>query len=449
MKHTRFFVVALALLGLASCESVVDGLNVDPNNFTEISTNLLISQGVLNLASIAESEPARIAGMWTDQFSGSDRQYITQDNYGVADADFDNIWIDLYQRGYTQADIAEAQAVAENSPPREGVAQILKGYYAAEAALMFGDVPFTEVNDEKILDPVYDPQQDVLSGAIALLDAGKAKAGSFPVTASNISSNLGQILNSSATWGQFADALKARYLLAQRDYPGALAAAQDAAFDDPSASVDIAHSAVNFSENLFFQFEAEQRTDYLTFDGSYLIRMLSDTTDVSRTDAKTDDSARRAFFMRVNGSGFDGLNVSRDGFFAADRNFPVIGYPEVQLIIAECALRTGDTPAAIAALNNARNYWDGLTGTDNYQDYEASDFADDDALLEAILKEKFASVFGLPTMYDIIRTNNLIGTDLDGRNAPVQRFLYPAVEASSNSNFPGAKSLDDPTPINM
>jgi len=63
MKYTRLFFATLLSVGLLSCESVVEDLNVDPNNFTEISTDLLISQGVMNLASIAESEAARILGV--------------------------------------------------------------------------------------------------------------------------------------------------------------------------------------------------------------------------------------------------------------------------------------------------------------------------------------------------------------------------------------------------
>lgn len=444
MKYNfRIIAVAALFVGLTSCESVVDGLNQDPNNFTDISLSLITNHSVLNLASIAEAEPARIAGMWADQFDGSDRQYITQDNYGVADADFDAIWSDIYGNGIAQTDIGIAKATEENINSLLGINQILKGYYAAEAALLFGDVPFSEANQaDKFPDPSYDSQASVLSAAISLLDQGAGNTAGFSVTTGN------SVLSSSSTWPQFASALKARYLLAQRDYDGALTAAQAAGFDAASNSVDIVHTTTNFAENLFFQFEGEQRTDYLTFDGSYLVQMLSDTTDVSRTDAKTNDTNRRAFFMKPSASGFDGLNVS-DGYFAPSQDFPVIGYPEVQLIIAECAARGDDPATAVAALNNARNYWDGLMGTDDYQDYEETDFASTDELLVAILKEKFASVFGTPTFYDVIRTDNMIGTDLDGRDTPAQRFLYPASEGASNANFPGLKTLDDPTPINM
>ena len=439
MNQLRNFFLAAACVGLLGCQSVVDDLNVDPNNFTDISNFLITNHAVLNLVTLSEAEPARIAGMWTDQFTGSDRQYITQDNYRVTDADFDATWADIYRGGFAQAQIAKEKAQELGSADLIGVAQILEGHYAAEAALLFGDVPFSQANQAtEFPDPIYDPQRDVLMGAIALIEEGIANT-TLNVTDAN------QVLRSSSTWDQFGNALIARYKLAMRDYAGALAAARAADFASASNSVDINHSTTNFAENLYYQFQAEQRSDYLTFDDSYLLNIISpDSTDTYRGDDKTDDSGRLAYYT----TGID-LNTGPSGLFAAAQNWPVIGYPEVQLIVAETAARTGDTEGAIAALNNARNYWDGVLGGDSYQDYEGGDFADNDALLKAILTEKFVSVFGLPTFYDVIRTDNLIGTDLDGRAAAAQRFLYPSTESSSNANYPGLKELDVPTPINM
>ncbi|PHI20638.1 hypothetical protein CEQ90_06160 [Lewinellaceae bacterium SD302] len=444
MKNLLLLALAGLLVGATSCESVVEDLNKDPNNFTDISTTLIVNHTILNTVTVAEAESARNAGMWVDQFTGSDRQYITLDNYGIVNADFDAPWADFYRGGLSQAEIGIQKATEENAPSFLGISQIMKGYYAAEAALQFGDVPFSQAADAvQFPDPVYDGQREVINQAIALLDEGAANVGSLAITGSGTNN----VLNTSSSWDQLANALKARYLLSVRDYAGALDAAQDAGFDAASNSVDIIHTTSNFAENLFYQFEAEQRTDYLTFTGSFLIDVLSDTTDVSRTTDKTNDSNRRSFFSYDDGE-FVRLNTNIGGFFAADMNFPLVGYPEVQLIIAESAARTGDEELAISSLNNARNYWDGVMGTDDYADLDEDDFDDEDDLINAILLEKFVSVFGLPTFHDVVRTDNAIGTYLDGRDAPLQRFLYPSTEASSNSNYPGLIGLDVPTPIN-
>lgn len=429
-----------------SCEGVVDDLNVNPNEFTSVPAQLVFNQTVLNTVSIAEAEPARIAGMWSDQFAGTDRQYITQDRNEVSSATFDEIWEDLYQQGISQAQIAQELSTAEGQTVLANLAGMLEGYYAAEAALMFGDVPYTEVNNLEISDPAYDPQAQVLATAINLIQGGISGDGSDELVSFG-----NEILTGTSTWGELGNALLARYYLAQGDYPNALTAARAASFDETTDGVEIIHSTTNFAENLFFQFEAEQRTDYLSFGEvgtvqSTLFNILSDTTAMSRTAEGTDDAARLALLSSGPGNGLYKINVGPGGLFAPDANFPLIGYPEVQLILAEAAARTGEEGDARDALNNARNYWDGLTGTDSYADFDESLSGDD--LIMAIMTEKYVSVFGLPTFYDVVRTENMLNADMDTRSFPAQRFLYPSTEISSNSNFPGEASLDDPTPIN-
>ena len=462
MKNLRLLALSALMLSIFGCESIVDDLNVNPNEFTEVPAELSFNHVVLNLAAIAEAEPARVAGMWSDQFAGTDRQYITQDRYGVDDSTFDEPWADLFQQGITQAQIAEANAELGGNAVVTSLSRGLQGYYAAEAALMFGDIPFSQVNNREFDDPEFESQSSVLMQAIALLrEAANGPGADQPTDLSNPTLSFNEVLVSSSTWGQFFNALSARYLLAMQDYEGALAAAEAAGFDGPANSVDIFHSTTNFSENLFYQFEAEQRTDYLSFgnvgtEQSTLYAILSDTTSRTRTTDDTDDSARLALFVGGTARGNYNLNTGGGGFFAADANFPVIGYPEVQLIIAEAAARTDDEDTSIEALNNARNYWDIVTGTDSYNDLDSDDVADEeddddgDSLLRAILIEKYASVFGLPTYYDILRTNNFINADMDSRDAPAQRFVYPATELASNSNAPAEDSrptIDDPTEI--
>ncbi|PPK88848.1 SusD-like starch-binding protein associating with outer membrane [Neolewinella xylanilytica] len=449
MKNAVFAVFASAAI-FTSCQSVVDDLNINPNEFTEVPAQLVFNHVVLSTAAIAEAEPLRIAGMWSDQFVGTDRQYITQDRYEVSAATFDGVWGDLFQQGIAQAQIAQEQATAEGLGVIANYSQLLEGYYVAEAALMFGDVPYTQVNNLDFPDPVYEPQEDVLATALALIEASITGAG-----ADNRVSTANEVFTTGetggTTWGEFGSALLARYYLAQSDYPAALAAARAANFDQLSDGVEIIHTTTNFSENLTYQFEAEQRANYLSYGNdstveSTLYNILAEGTPMSRADEKTDDAARLAFFSSGVDQGIYRINVGTGGFFASDANFPLVGYPEVQLIIAESAARTGDEEAALVALNNARNYWDEVLGTDSYDDLDGTDLSGDD-LIRAILVEKYVSVFGLPTYYDIIRTDNLIGADMDTRTSPAERFLYPSTEISSNSSYPGDKTLDDPTPV--
>ena len=65
----------------------------------------------------------------------------------------------------------------------EGQALILEAYYFAEAALVFGDIPFSEVNNPEMPDPKYEAQESVLRATIEMIKEGISKSGS--ISASN------------------------------------------------------------------------------------------------------------------------------------------------------------------------------------------------------------------------------------------------------------------------
>ena len=463
MTKTRIFgAFALSgslLLGLGGCAEFVRENN-DPNNFTDNTLALALRQASLATASPSNQHTARIATMFSDQFTGTDRQYISISNYQVDATDFETTWEDIYQRGLPNAQFAKQKAQEASIEPLVGAATAFEGYYFGEAAMLFGDVPFSQANKiTEFQSPSFEPQAEVLQGAISLLTEAATKAGSRRMTADGTAS--APIWVSTATYSQFANALKARYYLGLKDYPNALASAEASGMDSNAESVRIRASSDNFGENLYWQFEVEQRSDYLSIGNSRLRRLLSDTTESSRKNSKTNDAARYKYFVGPVSAGLIRLNTTT-GFAAIGEPMDVITSREVQLIIAESAARLGQTEKAITALNAARELWDTLLGVDNYQAYESGDFedggiadrADEDgnaALIYEILEEKFVSVIGLPTYYDVLRTKNLIGARIKGTNSNIpQRYLYPLSERSSNANLrdtdpPG---LFVPLPIN-
>jgi hypothetical protein len=442
MKN-RIYIFSLIFTSLfTGCDSVVEGLNDDPNNFTDTNLSLILNHSLLNVVSIAEADPARFATIFSDQFMGVDRQYGTLNGYSVTQADFDDHWEDFYQRGITQVQIAKEKAIDGGNATSEGQALILEGYYFAEAALLFGDVPFSEANNvDEFPDPTYESQTTVINGAIGLIVEGISKAGS--------ASAANNVFTTSSTWGQVGNALLARYYLALKEYPLANQAARAANFTSNANDWSIIHSAANFGENNFWQFEVEQRGDYLKVangdDFSYMLEMLDINHPNYKGNAKTTEAGRYDYYATG-----ESLNTT-DGFAAQTASFPVTSFEEVQLIIAETEiLANNDNDAAIAALNLVRaNNVIRFAGT--YDDYVAADFTTPEELQIEILKEKFCLVIGLPTFQDINRTENLIGTTIKNSNQTSipQRFLYPSTEASSNSNSPDVIGLFVETEINQ
>ena len=443
--------LATAVVTITGCQSFVEGLNDDPNNFTDITLELALNQAQLNMASISGAFPAHVAAMWSDQFTGTDRQYITYDQYGIGNNDFNDTWLDLYQRGIVQSQEAKQQASEQGASVLQGIATITEGYYFGEAASMFGDVPFAQVNQyDEFPDPQYDDMQSVLRGAVALLDEGIALVGD-----ANVSTLSGNIFSTNASWAAIANGLKARYLLGLEDYAGAYNAAVASGISTPAQDLEVISTTTDFGENLWWQFEVEQRTTYLTIGDdvlglSYFQQLLTDSTDVSRSgdDDKTNDSLRYNYFIQPGDASADGVRYNvTDGWAAQTANLPVFTAVELQLILAEAAARTDREDEAIEALNNARNYWDALLGGDSYEDLDDDDFDGDDDLIRDILIEKYLSVIGLPAFYDVNRTNNLIGVPSELDRALAKRFLYPQIEESSNSNFPGVIPLATALPL--
>ena len=440
------FITLLAITSLfIGCE-IDENLNDDPNAFTDAPIGLILNHALLNVAAVAEAEPARIASIFTDQLTGFDRQYGTLNGYSTLSSTYGEVWADALLAGVSQAQVAKAKAVEAGNAQIQGIAEILEGYYFAETALVFGDIPFSEVNNPDFPDPVYESQATVINGAIALIQAGIQKSGS--VSAAN------NVFSTSSTWSQIGNALLARYNLAMGNNSAALSAAKAANFTSTDNDWDIIHTTTNYMENLFWMFEIEERQDYLRVQNSYMSDLINPASSIYSGNAKTDESGR--FEWYVDQSNGVSMNTT-DGFAAVDRNYPVVSFEEVQLIIAETAVATSPDEA-LAALNKVRASNNSKYGG-NFDAYTTADFAaggmvnrglsTSAAMTMEIMMEKFKSVIGAPTFHDVRRNNNLIGTRIKntGTNVIPQRYIYPPEEQAANENFPGLVDQYTKVPI--
>jgi len=440
MKNNKILILLfVSLILTTSCKKFVEGVNKDPNAFTDVPASLIIGQAELAAVMLYESQPARYAGLFTDQFTGSDRQYIPYDKYDVTTGDFDDTWQNIYQRGAAQAKLAMDKAAADGNSKLEGVSEVFYGFFLAEAALLYGDVPATEALDPDINDPHYDNQVDVINFALGLLDDALGK-----VDADNAYSEI--FVDNSLNWKEVIHSLKARYYLAKKDYQNALTEAQ-AGISSADGDLLAKHSSATGAKNLFFQFGVEQRGGYMTVsgsgpnagNGSTLKRWLANRPSGLATPGDTERDAK--YF-----DGFD-LNFNDGGYFAIDASFPIISYVETKLIEAEAQERINGGGAGQTAFNAVRSYLGTLYGGSFPPSTSTGN-----QLIREILEEKYISLIGsLQVFQDIRRTDNMIGVQVKGTGHTMipQRFLYPDSERNSNSNFPGLKDLFDKTPINL
>lgn len=438
MKKISLILILVFSAAIISCESYTEDLNTDPNNFGSAPGELIIGQAQLGWMQLATSNGARYAGIFMNQFTGEDRQYVTVNLYSTTAGDYDDLWEDAYVSGIAQAKLTENLALEAGNLKLAGIAQICEAAMYGELTALFGDIPFTEaVNPDEFGTPVYDSQADVLNGVQTILDAAITNVG-------NAASSLyaGNRLSSNATWAQIAYSLKARYYLIAKDYPNALINARKGIRQEAESLMTL-HTTSTDTENLYYQFTVDERDGYLGATDSHLVNLLKGTAP--RAITTPGDAERYNNYFDANGE-LVILNVSGSGYFAETASMNIISYEEVLLIEAEAANRTGDN-GDVAAFNEIRAH---LATKYDASFPSTSSASGSSALLKEILEEKYITLVGeLQPFHDVRRTNNLLNIPAKTGTAIPQRFIYPQVEIDANPNTPSPlPTLFDKTPIN-
>jgi starch-binding outer membrane protein, SusD/RagB family len=456
-RYITIFSLAVSVMG---CESFIEGFEEDPNNPSgaSVDVNNMIQGVMLGDALMHEGEMARLAGMWTNHFTGADRQYISLDQYTVTAGDFDSPWSTIYYATVTQARLAQEKSEKELNPKMLGIAQVLEAHAVGTATALFGDVPFSEVT--KVEKPKFDSQTEVYAGVQKLLDNA----------ITNLKLNKGLVKadkdiyfqGNAQKWLQVAYTLKARYYMHTKNYAQAEAAAA-LGIGSPDNNMAVPHGDSYYSVNVFYSFLDLERYGYLTAEDAFAPRILDPAQSSfakNRNNAKTNETARFKYYYTGKLGSYD-LNFS-NGAFASNQSYPLVTFGENQLILAEARARQDNLTGAIDALNAYRVALNAKFGTGSYQPYLVTDFAIGgienkgtlsvkDALLDEILEERYVTFTGnIESFNDARRTNNRIGIPIKGTASKLpQRFLYPQSEVNANPNTPSPlPDLFTPTAVN-
>ncbi|MCT4590946.1 MAG: SusD/RagB family nutrient-binding outer membrane lipoprotein [Carboxylicivirga sp.] len=445
-KYYIFLITALFVLG--ACNEVeID--EMDPNNFADATPDLLITGPMLSNALTVEGELARLANIFTNQFTGADRQYISFNSYNVTAGDFDNAWGTLYADGLAQCRLVREKAIEANEDALEGIAMIVEASLAGTALSLWGDVPYTEAADvETYPQPMFEAQTAVIDKLVTLLDAAIGKVGDATVADLEFGAEtVDQTTRNNMVWSEVANSLKAKLLLIKGDYDGANTAAKlgiSGSNADWLINHDDGDDWIDGKMNIYWNFCVWNRDGYMGAGDAYLPNLLT-----TRGDARKD-------YYYIDWWTSDGSlypYVWYGGIFENYAPFPVITYYETQLIIAETELLDSSPTTALEALNNVRNYWDARLGDGDgatFPEFEESDFANDAELLTEILTEKYISMYGqIGAFDDMRRTDNYINIPLKaGETQMPERFVYPQSEINSNENVPAIESIFVPTKVN-
>lgn len=298
------------------------------------------------------------------------------------------------------------------------------------AADVFGDLVYSKALEGG--NPPLDKQLDIYNALLAKLDSGITNVQSTAIT--SVGPQAADLVygGSTAKWVALAHTIKARIYMhlgkvsPATAYPSALAEAA-LGINDPTFAGDyVAVYSGNAGEmNLLYQFVQVQRPGYISPNPLFIT--FADTGFPA-------PSPRLAGF--VDSAGPDGFNAV---FVGPTTPQVVASFDENSLIWAEAAFRTGNPAVAQTQLNNYRAAHgiptQALAGN---------------ALLEAILNEKYVALFMQVEAYNDYKRNcwpNLTPV-VPGLKIP-GRLKYDANEQQTNPNIPPpnaqpARNQNDP-----
>lgn len=461
MKKTINLFVLISALVLTSCQSLVEGINEDPNGITieDVDPALFLTGAMLANTSASVGHLNRIAGMFSGQLTGISSLYSNIYGYSLSTAESVGTWSRIYIG--VIPNVRHIRNELPNNALMQGITKVLEANMIGLGASLFGDVPYSEINTEEIDDPKFDDQISVLEAAISLLDSAISDL-------SNASGRVNQDIyygGDPAQWLAAANTLKARYHMHMRDYSSAynhalagISSSADNMQHIPRGDASVAEG----DKNLFWEILEGSRAGDIGSADSYLAGLLNPESATYRGNAKTDETARGLYSFIEAAGGSDNL-----GIIEQFEPMNIISFEENHLILAEAGARTAGFDTGLQHLNEFRAWLnsggrlnESFSGMPfNYAAYEAADFAAggmenvdgitaDRALLREIIEERYVSGFGQFMPFDDARRLRKGDSDIAvpfplnvaSASQHPERMPYSDDELNSNSNAPA----DDP-----
>ncbi|GAC1515103.1 MAG: hypothetical protein NVS1B4_04530 [Gemmatimonadaceae bacterium] len=437
------------VLGFTACTDFLQGnkLSVDPNNPTAATPDQLFVGVQVAAFSEHEATAAELNWVWGQQVSGVARQWRNKSRYSVGETDTDGSFSQLYAHGGL-LDINQLikGATAASNGVLTGEGQMYKALTLVRGAGWFGDIPYRGALAGTDAKPKLDPQAQVYTDALLVVDSAIASFRRGGAGAQPASGDFA-FRNDTAKWIAAAHTLKARIYLRTSQGVDSLAKLNSALAE---ATLGISSAANNWQTfhttaageaNLFFEFLFVTRNGDIE-PGKTLVDLLNSPKYAS-TPGVTPLVAQ--YFTPNAAGNFVGAapgqpaGAAASGFnIRADSPIPILTYAENRMILAEAQYRTGAAAQALQTLNNFRATLGQAPAT-----------SVGTQLLYDILEQKYVSNYlSLEPYQDYLRTcvpNIPLPTGAQKAFAP-GRFFYGYNERISNPNIPplSAQKLINP-----
>lgn len=446
MKQISLIILSLFFLFGAGCNYVDTDLNIDPNNPSSASPDLLLPAAELQIAYTMGGDYGRHTSVWTQHHAGIDRQQAGFDKYLIGESDMDNAWTTMYAGAMQNLRIIIEQT-NEVSPHYAGIARILMAYSLGATTDLFGNIPYSEAlkGSGGNFTPAFDSQESVYASIITLLDEAIAN---FDAESAMTPGDDDLIYGGDTDlWSKAAKTLKARYQL-HKSALGSTAAytaaleALNGAFADNADNMQFAFLGGS-QANPWSQFLTQRQGDLAM--GGFFIDLLKASSDPRLEVLATTNDAGE-YVGSGAGQQLSASETSDPSDALAGASAPVmlLTYAEAKFIEAEAALGTGNNARAQSAFEAAVAASLGQLGITD-ADFVAAATAD--LTMENILTQKYIALYTQTEGYvDYRRTGYPalpLAIDAAGPNIPV-RFPYPQSERQLNSaNCPSVNVFTD------
>lgn len=219
----KLWVIVCAVALFSCSDDIMDEINKNVNNPTEMSSQFIITDVMVNtafsvvgtdLTFYASSYIEHNVGIWNQLYNAEIRT-----NEPSNSTTYNNSWSSIYNNLYNLKVIREkcsAGGEEEGNVYTLGIAQVLSAYNLAILTDAFGDVPWSEaLQPGNIFSPKIDSQEEIYAEIFKLLDEGIANLSSESKFAYLGTQDMyyGGNAASIALWKKLAFGLKARYTM--------------------------------------------------------------------------------------------------------------------------------------------------------------------------------------------------------------------------------------------
>jgi hypothetical protein len=356
-----FFTVVLTI-NLWSCsEKIMDDINYNVNDPSEMVSRLIITDAMSSTAfSVLGTDFSFYASVYIEHNVGSFGQLYNAEIRSAdptASTTYANTWFSAYQTLYNLKGIIEkcSEGGSESGNYHTlGIAQILTAYNLATLTDMMGDVPWSEaLQPGVIFTPKIDKQSDIYNAVFKFLDDAIANLDKTTV----IPSLGGQDLiygGNVALWKKFAYGLKARYTMRL------------------SLRAPAYNDVISFANQSFVSSDEQAQYNYNgTTSNSPFYRFFLDRDYLGASQSlhnklvERNDPRDNVFFMPYPGTGSalifapNGSPNQVQGFYSisaiSNLTAPtyLLSYHEIEFLKAEAYVRLNQLPDAEVALKKA------------------------------------------------------------------------------------------------